>query len=330
MKFVIDKNDLGKRLDKFLVEKMPGLSRSQIQKKIQAGEVLVNGKIADVHKFLKENDEISVGAGLAPAQSRVTTRVAPTISDMTIEPKIIFEDKDFLVIEKPSGMLVHGVGAYGRTPLQHEPTLVDWLLKKYPEIKNVGEEKYREGIIHRLDKDVSGVMLAAKTQTGFSHLKQQFKERKVTKTYLALVYGAPSEHEGKIDLPIGRSAEGKFVAHPRAQNAKFHEKDKHAITLYRLMNTTRDYSLLEIKILTGRTHQIRAHLSAIGHPIVGDSQYGPKKPFFKKFSKKIKVLNTPRIFLHSHKIGFYNMQNVWVEFESPMPKELEEFLSQLK
>ena len=341
------KEDAGKRLDKFLTEKMAGITRSQIQKKIQAGDVTVNGKKVEVHKFLKENDEISVGAGAVSAQSQTDfpppTKGHPlsippfakgslsTFPPLTkggvggvFEPKIIFEDEDFLVINKPSGLLVHP------TARLEKNTLVDWLLKKYPEIKNVGGENYREGIIHRLDKEVSGVMLVAKTKKGYARLKQQFKDRKITKKYLALVYGVPGEHEGKIDLPIGRNAEGKFVAHPRVDNLKYKDNDKHAITLYHLKDTIRDYALLEVQILTGRSHQIRAHLSAIGHPIVGDKEYGPiNKPFLKKFSKKIKVLEAPRIFLHSNTIGFKNLKNEWVEFTSPLPEELENFLKRL-
>lgn len=343
-KIIAHQEDVGKRLDKFLAEKITKFSRSQIKKKILAEEVLVNEKKADVHKFLKEGDEIQFtnyessdghceespesfrGAtkqSLSPA--RLLLRPLADRNDQNqAEPKIIFEDEDFLVIDKPSGVLVHP------TARQEQNTLVDWLVQKYPEVKNVGEEKYREGIIHRLDKDVSGIMLVARTQAGFLHLKNQFKEKKILKKYLALVYGVATEHEGKIDLPIGRNEEGKFVAHPRVQNSKFKENDKYAITLYQLMDTMRDYSLLEVKILTGRTHQIRAHLSAIGHPIVGDLEYGPKKPFLKKFSKRIKVLNAPRIFLHSHTIGFYNLNNEWVEFEAPLPKELINFLGTLK
>ena len=353
------KEDAGKRLDKFLTEKMAGITRSQIQKKIQAGDVTVNGKKVEVHKFLKENDEISVGAGAVSAQSQtdfppptkghplsippfakgslstfppLTKGSLSTFPPLTkggvggvFEPKIIFEDEDFLVINKPSGLLVHP------TARLEKNTLVDWLLKKYPEIKNVGGENYREGIIHRLDKEVSGVMLVAKTKKGYARLKQQFKDRKITKKYLALVYGVPGEHEGKIDLPIGRNAEGKFVAHPRVDNLKYKDNDKHAITLYHLKDTIRDYALLEVQILTGRSHQIRAHLSAIGHPIVGDKEYGPiNKPFLKKFSKKIKVLEAPRIFLHSNTIGFKNLKNEWVEFISPLPLELTKFIDTLK
>lgn len=321
------KEDAGKRLDKFLTEKMAGISRSQIQKKIQAGEVLVNRKTAEVHKFLKENDEITFAKNESFPSAKTIPSLIPPLTKGGIggvEPKIIFEDEDFLVINKPSGLLVHP------TARLEKNTLVDWLLKKYPEIKNVGEQNYREGIIHRLDKEVSGVMLVAKTKKGYTHLKQQFKDRKITKKYLALVYGVPGEHEGKIDLPIGRSAEGKFVAHPRVDNLKYKDNDKHAITLYHLKETVRDYAVLEVQILTGRSHQIRAHLSAIGHPVVGDKEYGPiNKPFLKKFSKKIKVLDAPRIFLHSNTIGFKNLKNEWVEFTSPLPEELKNFLKRL-
>ena len=141
-----------------------------------------------------------------------------------------------------------------------------------------------------------------------------------------MVYGIPSRPLGKIEIPIGRNEEGKFVAHPRTENIKLQDSDKHAITLYTIQKPIKNYALLDVQILTGRTHQIRAHLSAVGHPVVGDNEYGPIKPFFKKFSKKIKVITAPRIFLHSHRIGFYNIDNEWVEFESTLPETLKNFL----
>jgi len=315
----IEENDQGQRLDKFLTKKLTNQSRSQVKKIIKNGLVLINNKTAKVHQFLKSGDEIKINE----PKSKTTTHKKEKQTKI-IEPKIIFENHDFLILEKPVGLLVHP------TEKKETNTLVDWLLKKYPKIKNVGEQKYREGIIHRLDRDVSGIMIAAKTNKAFTYLKNQFKERKVKKEYFALVYGKIQENEGEINLPIGRNKEGQFVAHPRNGKEKFQDSDKIAKTKYKVVEYIKDYTLLKVQILTGRTHQIRIHLSAIGHPILGDQIYQPKKKFFHFLRRKIKVVNPGRIFLHSAKIGFYNLKDEWVEFDSPLPKKLKDFLNEQK
>lgn len=315
-KFTINQSQTSQRLDKFLVGKLEGLSRSQIQKMIKRGLVTLNGKSSKVHEFLKAGDEIHVTYNLKPeTQEKKDTDISQNLS-----PRIIFEDNNFIIVEKPCGLLVH------ETEKKEPYTLVAWLLQKYPELKSVGEEKYRAGIIHRLDKDVSGVMVVVKTQAMYEHLKNQFKERKVKKEYLALVYGHMPEYEGKIEIPIGRRKDGKFVAHPRIGWKMLQENDKHATTIYKVLEQIKNYDHLSIQILTGRTHQIRVHLQYLGHPIVGDTEYGPKKSFLRFFARKIKVVEAPRLMLHSHTIGFYNLQNEWVEFESPLPHEIKDFL----
>jgi len=313
----VKRNEAGMRLDVFLSSKSDD-TRSQIKKRIERGEILVNKKPAKVHEFLKEGDEIRPAAKkkgvLATAAPAPKKRKSPSL-----KPKIIFEDENFIVLDKPSGMLVHPTSA------NETNTLMDWLIAKYPKIKKVGEEKYRCGIIHRTDRDVSGILLAAKTQKAYLHMKNEFKKRRVKKEYLALVYGnAPDE--GKIDLPIGRSKDGRFVSHPRVKKTFLTKKDKSAITLYQKEKTYEKFSLLRVRILTGRTHQIRAHLSAIGHPIVGDDDYGPRKTIFKERTRKIKVIDVPRIFLHAEKIGFANPDETWSEFSSPMPSAMKKYL----
>ncbi|OGY57300.1 MAG: hypothetical protein A3H67_01670 [Candidatus Buchananbacteria bacterium RIFCSPLOWO2_02_FULL_46_11b] len=321
----IKEKSQGQRLDKFLAEVLTGKTRSQIQKLVKSGQVLVNGRPAKVHRFLKTGEVISfVENGQEQGISKKTDAPFPyQPTDLpTYQPKILHETLDFLVLEKPAGLLVHA------TDKGETDTLVDWLKDKYPEIENVGEENYRAGIIHRLDKDVSGVMVAAKTNPAFFHLKEQFKERKVKKEYLALVYGKIGKPEGEITLPIGRGKSGQFVAHPRFGEDKYQDADKFAKTEYKVLEYIKDYTFLSVKILTGRTHQIRAHLSAIGHPILGDAIYRPKKNFLHFFSKRVKVVDLPRLFLHSAKIGFYGLNNQWREFESPLPDELKKILEE--
>ncbi len=317
-KIIIKNNDKGKRLDKFLSEYLKNETRSQIKKMIENGLILINGKKTKVHHFLKIEEKISISLSAKISKNK---NIKETEKDtQKLKPKIIFEDNDFLVLEKPSGMLTHS------TDLGEKNTMADWLAKKYPEITNIGENKYRGGIIHRLDKDVSGVIVAAKNNQAFNNLKEQFKKRQVKKIYIALVYGKIENSKGEINLPIGRNKNGQFVAHPKKKNEKLMQRDKFAKTAYKVLKYIKDYTLLEIQIFTGRTHQIRAHFQAIGHPIIGDPIYKPKNKFLHFLRKKIKVIDVERIFLHSQKIGFKNTKNEWVEFFSPLPDKLKKIL----
>ena len=258
-----------------------------------------------------------------------------------IKLNILAKDDNFLIVNKPAGLLVHPVKCHSvaispRAKLFNrvnpdkystEQTLVDILLKHYPKIKKVGQSG-RDGIVHRLDKDVSGLMIVAQTEEMYQSLVKQFKENKIKKEYLALVYGQPLENKGIIDLPLGRNKKGKIIAltyPPLRQAGKKHIKqEKTAITEYEIkekFDHFQQFSLLEISLLTGRTHQIRVHLRSIGCPIVGDQKY-------KLRDKKLKSpLGLNRIFLHASCLGFYNLQNKWQEFRSELPKELKEFLT---
>ena len=318
-KITISKKYHGQRLDKFLTEKLKKETRSQIKKLIERGLVLINDQPTKVHYFIKEGDKIII----TPKSKREPEPI-PSKKILIAPPNILFENNDFLIIEKPTGLLVHP------TEKGEKNTLVDWLVKKYPKIKNVGEQKYRAGIIHRLDKDVSGIMVVVKNNETFFYLKEQFKKRLVKKEYTALVYGNMEDEKGEIDLPIGRNKDGQFVAHPRKGKEKFADKDRSARTKYEVLEYVKDYTLLKVRILTGRTHQIRAHLSAIGHPIIGDKLYKPKKKFFHLWQKRIKVVELNRIFLHSTKIGFNDAKNQWQEFYSPLPKNLKQYLDETK
>ena len=331
MDFIVTQEQAKTRLDKFLTQNLSDQTRSQIKKLIKSGAVLINNKPAKVHQFLKAGDAISIGI-LRPirfTQGRSEFTEERQAQDdkkinSDLQPKLIFEDNDFLILEKPSGLLIHP------TDKGEIDTLADWLKINYPDIEKIGEQNYRGGIIHRLDRDVSGVMVVAKNQPAFFHLKNQFETRQVKKEYLALAYGRVNQLTGEIDLPIGRNKAGQFVAHPRNGKNKFQDQDKFAKTRYQVLEYLKDYTFLKIQILTGRTHQIRAHLSAINHPILGDKIYQPKKKFLHFFSRKVKVVDPGRIFLHSTKIGFYDLKNDWREFESALPQELTNFINVLK
>jgi len=228
--------------------------------------------------------------------------------------KILEQNEDFLIINKPSGLLVHP-DKYSK-----EQTLIDVLLKIHPEINGVGQPG-RDGIVHRLDKDVSGLIVVAKTQKMYDFLIEQFLKNKVKKQYLAMVYGQPLENKGTIDLPLARNKKGKIIAITYRKNIK---QEKSAITEYEIKERLNNFSLLKISLLTGRTHQIRVHLRSIGCPIVGDQKY-------KLRDKKLKSpFELNRIFLHSTSIGFYNLKRKWQEFEDDLPLELKDFLNKIR
>ena len=272
-----------------------------------------------------------------------------------IEPKVIYEDKDFLVLDKPAGLLVHRTrfdvgserlddrgldvrsGKLGAktSNIQRlssngpEDTLVDWLVKRYPEVKKVGDDpETRPGIVHRLDRDTSGVMLVARNQEHFLYLKSLFQEHKVEKTYLALVFGKFKEKEGVINKPIGiKSGTIKRSIHSEKMT-------KEAVTEYEFLEGFRcevlgfrgkrkffqDFSLLKVYPKTGRTHQIRVHLASIGHPVVGDELYGKSK----------KKLEVSRLMLHAQAIEFSSEDGEKLRFETDVPSSFLDILKSLE
>lgn len=233
------------------------------------------------------------------------------------EPQVIFENADLIVVDKPSGLMVHGVRLSSKRRIDetrsNQPTLVDWLVERYPEIRVVGDEPaLRPGIVHRLDKDTSGVMLVARTQASFEYLKSLFQKHEIKKTYEALVFGVPKKEHDIINAAIGI----KNGTLKRSVNVS--KMAKEAITEYRVVkkynveNVEKDveeeYALLEVKPQTGRTHQIRVHLASIGHPIVGDRLYG----------KKVQPAFATRLMLHAVSIGFISMNGDRFEFEAKL------------
>ncbi len=230
---------------------------------------------------------------------------------MPPEIKILYEDKDILAINKPSGLIVH---SDGRTK---EPSLSDWLIEKYPDIKKVGEPWratngeiiWRPGIVHRLDRDTSGALLIAKTPESFEFLKKQFQERRVKKTYRVFVYGLVKTDTGLIDKPIGRSKSDfrKWSAEYGARGDK-----REAVTAYAVLKRGKNATYLEAYPETGRTHQIRVHLKAIGHPVVYDQLYAPKSP---------KILGFLRTALHSFSIDVVTLSEKVLHIEAPLPED---------
>lgn len=234
----------------------------------------------------------------------------------------IYEDKDYLVINKPAGLLVHGA--------EHidEKSLADLLLKKYPAMAKIGEDPWRPGIMHRLDKQVSGLLVVAKTQTAFDSLKKQFQERSVKKTYTALVYGATSKDEDEIDFPIKRSAKGfKMAALPKTFKGELEQDGRRAVTKFEMLKKSVNYTLLKVRIKTGRTHQIRVHLTAYGHPVVGDDLYCTKKTKEKNARLRKKGLLEPdRILLSATELSFADLHGEKKSFKIDIPKDIYDFI----
>ncbi len=235
--------------------------------------------------------------------------------------EIIAETKDYVVINKPAGLLVHGA------PHIKEETLVDWLLQKYPEIGQVGEDLERPGIMHRLDKDVSGLMVIAKNHASYESLKEQFKNRTITKEYTALVYGKVLKDEDEIDFPIKRSTKGyKMAAVPQNFSDENDEaRVRQAATVFSVIKRFINFTLLKVTIKTGRTHQIRVHLHAYGYPLVGDDLYNNKQSKIKN-----KKYNLGRVFLASTHLEFTDLGGARQEFNAGLPADLVQFLAQVK
>ena len=245
------------------------------------------------------------------------------MTDVDKDLKIVYQDENFFAVNKPSGIAVHKTG-----PNDPNLTLVDLILEKFPEIKNVGDSStglgqmtLRPGIVHRLDKETSGLMLVARNQESFNYLKNLFQKRLIQKTYLALVYGKPNPpaggKKGVIDLPLGKIGTKQTI---RIKGKK-ELKEREAVTEYKIIREFTDYSLLEIYPKTGRTHQVRTHLNSIGHPVVCDPIYGGRKKYCPP--------ELGRLFLHAQKLEFTSPSGQRLHLEVELPNELTSFLNSL-
>lgn len=305
----------GQRLDKFLADSnsLKDLSRSQIQKLIEAGLINVNNLTVSSHYKLKTGDTVKI------IKKNIKTAATKEAKNKTKNYRldIIDETDEFLVINKPAGLIVHGQNNY---------TLADWLKEKYPKIKKVGEDQERPGIVHRLDKEVSGLMVIAKTQKSFNSLKKQFQERSIIKEYTALAYGQITKDVGVINFPIKRSPTGyKMSAIPLTVKGQPTEEGRQAETRFEIVKKLINYTLLKVKIITGRTHQIRVHLGAYGHPLVGDNIYGTSKTRLQN-----KKLELNRIFLIADRLSFTDLTGKQKNYKINLPPELKNFLKQIK
>jgi 23S rRNA pseudouridine1911/1915/1917 synthase len=310
VKYIVDSPDANKRLDVFLSEQTLPLTRSQLKKLIAAQSVTVNRNTGKAALRLKKGDEIEL--------------CLPEPREACAEPEnipldIIYEDESIILVNKPAGMVVHPA------PGNYSGTLVNALLFHSSFIQGVGGV-LRPGIVHRLDKGTSGVLVVAKNDAAHQHLSRQFKNHSVKKIYTALVHGQMEANEGFIDVEIGRHS------YDRKKMSTTTRKGRCALTHWKVMRRYSGFSLLEVNIHTGRTHQIRVHLSSTHHPIIGDTVYGSKKILSHStgalLRKQFTALQRP--FLHASLLGFeHPATHSYQEYGAPLPPPLTQLLTLL-
>lgn len=295
----VPENGKGKRIDVMLMEYMEGYSRSQIQKMIEEQLILVN------HKPVKANQKVQVGDLI---QIRYLQPKPLELIPEKIPLDVVYEDESVIVINKARGMVVHPAAG------NYTGTLVNALLSYCDDLSGINGIS-RPGIVHRLDKDTSGVMVVAKSDKAHASLAKQIKERSASRRYLAIVHGNVKEDKGIIKAPIGR--------HPvdRKKMAVVFENSKEAITRFHVLERFGEYTLVECKLLTGRTHQIRVHMAYIGHPVVGDTKYGPERSHFSILGQA----------LHSAELTFQHpITHQTMQFSKDIPDDMKVILNELR
>ena len=344
--FQTSEEDAGLRLDHYLVARLPDVSRVRVQQLIEQGKVLVNERAAKASLRLKGSEQIEITGPVEAAPLKAFAEDIPLA--------VIYEDRELAVVDKPAGMVVHA-SAGSADDARNRGTLVNALLFRFRKLSELGGE-LRPGIVHRLDKDTSGLMVVAKNDVAHRKLVEQFSSRRVRKSYLALVHNWPKAEKGSVTDAIGRDPRNRTrmsIAGIEARAAISHYK-----VVERLLTPYGRFALLEVGIETGRTHQIRVHLSSIGHPVVGDTLYGAprllppntlarerrgnaisSRSIIKKTgANKARVhgesaaaLSLPRNFLHAAQLYFTHPKSGRpLEFHAPLPEELQHFLDRLR
>ena len=295
----------GVRLDAYLASQIEGWSRARLQRLIENEDVLVNGRVAKPSYKLREHDEIEVEL-IAPPTDRFEPENIPI--------DIVYEDATLVVVNKPAGLVVHPSAG---TP---SGTLANALAYHFQQLPDSGAG-VRPGIVHRLDRDTSGLLVVAKTEAALENLSDQFRDRTVFKSYVALVHGRVLQTSGRIDQPLARDPSNRTrMAVVRG--------GRNALTLYRVRRSFQRFTLLDVELKTGRTHQIRVHLAWLKHPVVGDETYGGGRDNTIQDARlRARIRNLNRHFLHAEKLGFtHPTTGEFVKFESPLPAELSELL----
>jgi 23S rRNA pseudouridine1911/1915/1917 synthase len=297
--------DAGRRLDLFVAEHIPELSRTRIQELIGEGHVRVDARLAKSAHRVSAGEKIEID---------VLPRPVPVAQPEDLPLDVLYVDDDFVVVNKPAGMVVHAGAGHSRG------TLVNALLHRLGDLSKAGGA-LRPGIVHRLDRETSGAMVVARNDQAHERLAEQFRSRNVRKIYVALVHGKMPRDSGTITLPISRDP------HRRTRMTARSAKGRHARTDWRVVARLGRCTLVEAALHTGRTHQIRAHFAALGHPVVGDTLYGAPRGL-KAGTRNLPLL--PRNFLHAARIGFsHPSSGEWVEVRAPLPRELQVYFDQL-
>jgi 23S rRNA pseudouridine1911/1915/1917 synthase len=338
--FHASEEDAGLRLDHYLVARLPNVSRVRVQQLVEQGKVLVNERPAKASLKLKGNEQIEITGTVEAAPLKAVAEDIPLT--------VLFEDKDLAVVNKPPGMVVHASTGSADDP-RNRGTLVNALLFRFNELSEMGGE-LRPGIVHRLDKDTSGLIVVAKNDVAHRKLVEQFSSRQVHKTYIALVHNWPKTDEGTVNDPIGRDPRNRT----RMSTAGIDSRTavSHFKVIEHLLTPYGRFALVEVRIETGRTHQIRVHMGSIGHPIVGDTLYGAPQILLpntlsrerqgtaissRTEAKKARAhgesaatLSLPRNFLHAAHLNFTHPKSGRaVEFDAPLPEDLQTFLEKL-
>ncbi len=305
----------GKRLDQFLAAQLPDVSRARVQQAIESGKVTVNGKPAKASLRLRPDDRVEL---LGPAE---VPPLRATPEDIPLD--VVYEDDSLAILNKPAGMMVHA-GA-GRDEARSRGTLVNALLHRFGALSGVGGQ-LRPGIVHRLDKNTSGLIVVAKDDLAHRRIAEQFSARKVKKKYIALVHGWLRQDRGDIESAIARDRLRRTRMTTRAGVGR------HAMSHYRVLRRLDTvfgkFTLLEVEIETGRTHQIRVHMASIGHPVVGDTLYGAPREIRGRNTASVSLA---RNFLHAAAIELLHPRTAApLKFSRPLPPELDEFLARLE
>lgn len=317
--FEAGRDDAGSRLDAFLAGKIEGWSRSRLQKLIEDGEALVNGAEVKASHKLREGDRIEIDLLEIPSVS---------FEPEDIPLDIVYEDEHLAVINKPAGLVVHpGAGVQNGTlanALAHHFGIEDIDIGFDPSVEDfskIQSLKAKIGLVHRLDKDTSGLIVVAKNERIHEELSRQFRDREVYKSYLALVHGATRQNTGKIEAPIIRDKHNRL-------RMKTGTAGRQALSLWKVRRRFEKFTLLEVEIKTGRTHQIRVHMGFINHPVVGDEIYNEgRDKSINNVEIRRAVEKLGRFFLHAEKLDFTHPESgEKMEFKQPLPQELEEFL----
>jgi len=307
--FQVNESDADGRLDAYLAAHVDGWSRARLQRLIDDGDVLVNGKTAKASLKLKPNDQI---------EAELTPSPAVSFAPENIPLEIIFEDNDLIVVNKPAGLVVHPAAGI------NSGTLANALAYHFTQLSSQAGP-VRPGLVHRLDKDTSGLLVVAKNEDVHEKLAEQFRSREVFKSYVALVHGVVKENSGSVDQPIARD--------PRNRTRRAVVRGgRPALSLYRVRRSYQRFTLLNVEIKTGRTHQIRVHLAWLKHPIVGDGVYdGGRDKTIQDPKVRAALRKLGRQFLHAEQLGFRHPRtDEPLRFRASLPPVLENFLSELE